>query len=457
MKNKMFLAVPLFAAACASVPAPETAIPEATGYSFPASDGMLATTGLSSAWFDTAVTGELAPLLARAEETNPAIRQQEQRVAQAQASLKSAEAARWIDVALTGNISESYNLDTETSSDSGRAALGLGLPLDVNGRLRTLRNAARYNLHAAEARYDQTRNNTLRDLSISVIDAAEAAMLQDLIEAQIENSETLLHLTELRFAQGQASIVDVLQQRDQIASLEQQLPPLRTTRLSAIDRIATATGTPPAADDEPALLAEIPAIAAVSEWPETNQLVMTRPDLRASVEDLHAANAGYTAAVLNRLPSFSLSSSAASSLASGNATEIVSATLSGALTVFDSGATSAAIDRSRAQYEESAIVLLQSWLNALAEINGLISQENEGLENIRLTEERLETSRQLLESARRRYRQGASDYLPVLNALSSIQTQERRLISLEAQQARIRIRLHAALGLPGETNSERTI
>ena len=135
----------------------------------------------------------------------------------------------------------------------------------------------------------------------------------------------------------------------------------------------------------------------------------------------------------------------------------MTATVSGALTVFDSGAKDAAIDFSRAQYEESGILLLQDWLDALAEINGLISRENEGLENIRLTEERLETSRQLLESARRRYRQGASDYLPVLNALSSIQTQERRLINLRAEQARIRIRLHAAIGLPAETMTERTI
>ncbi|NHK26820.1 TolC family protein [Parvularcula flava] len=448
-------------AACTSVPPADDLVPDAGLYAFPAAaeDGVTAEAPLAqtSTWYETAVSPDLATLLGIAAEQNPAIRIQAKRVEQAEANLQSAEANRWIDVVLTGSGSAEYDLDTNDSSDSQRASLGLDLPLDVTGRLRTLRNAARYNLYTSLATYDQTRNTALRDLSLNVVNASEASLLYRLIEEQIETSRTLLQLTELRFAQGQASIVDVLQQRDQIASLEQQLPPLRANRVTAIDAIATATGTPPAEDDMPALLADIPDITPVATWPQANTLLDTRPDLRASVYALQADNAAYTAAILNRLPSFNLSGSAVSSLVSGNASEFVTATVSGALTVFDSGAKDAAIDFSRAQYEESGILLLQDWLDALAEINGLISQENEGLENIRLTEERLETSRQLLESARRRYRQGASDYLPVLNALSSIQTQERRLINLKAEQARIRIRLHAAIGLPAETMTERTI
>jgi len=448
-------------AACTSVPPADDMVPDAGAYAFPAAqtEGEAGTTALvlNTPWYEASVTPDLARLLQVATEQSPAIRIQAKRLEQARANLQAAEANRWIDVVLTGNASAEYDLDTNDSSDSQRASLGLDLPLDINGRLRTLRNAARYNLYTSAATYEQTRNTTLRDLSLNVVDASEASLLYRLIEEQIETSRTLLQLTELRFAQGQASIVDVLQQRDQIASLEQQLPPLRASRVTAIDAIATATGTPPARDDTPALLADIPDIAPVSSWPQANMLIDTRPDLRASVYSLRADNAAYTAAILNRLPSFNLSGSAVSSLVSGNASEFVTATVSGALTVFDSGAKDAAIDFSRAQHEESGILLLQDWLDALAEINGLISRENEGLENIRLTEERLETSRQLLESARRRYRQGASDYLPVLNALSSIQTQERRLINLRAEQARVRIRLHAAIGLPAETMTERTI
>lgn len=452
-------------AACTSVPPADDLLPDAGLYSFPAAQpetqagtaGSTAPVSATSPWYETAVAPDLATLLQIAAEQSPAIRIQAKRVEQAEASLQSAEANRWIDVVLTGNASADYDFDSNDSTDSQRASLGLDLPLDVNGRLRTLRNAARYNLYTSLASYDQTRNTALRDLSLNVVDASESALLYRLIEEQIDTSRTLLQLTELRFAQGQASIVDVLQQRDQIASLEQQLPPLRATRVSAIDAIATATGTPPAEDDMPALLADIPVITPVAAYPQANTLLDSRPDLRASVYALRADNADYTAAILNRLPSFNLSGSAVSSLVSGNASEFVTTTISGALTVFDSGAKDAAIDLTRAQYEESGILLLQDWLDALAEINGLISRENEGLENIRLTEERLETSRQLLESARRRYRQGASDYLPVLNALSSIQTQERRLINLQAEQARIRIRLHAALGLPAQTMTERTI
>ncbi|MBD0427064.1 TolC family protein [Aquisalinus flavus] len=448
--------------ACTSVPPANDMVPDAGQYSFPAAatetrPGSLDQSSLSSPWYEAAVAPELASLLQIAAEQSPAIRIQAKRVEQAEANLQSAEASRWIDVVLSGNASADYDLDSNDSTDSRRAALGLDLPLDVSGRLRTLRDAARYNLYTSAATYDQTRNTELRDLSLNVIDASESALLYRLIEEQIETSRTLLQLTELRFAQGQASIVDVLQQRDQIASLEQQLPPLRANRVSAIDAIATATGTPPAEDDMPALLADIPVITPVDAYPQADVLFDTRPDLRASVYALRADNATYTAAILNRLPSFGLSGSAVSSLVSGNASEFVTATVSGALTVFDSGAKDAAIDFSRARYEESGILLLQDWLDALAEINGLISSENEGLENIRLTQDRLETSRQLLESARRRYRQGASDYLPVLDALSSIQTQERRLINLQAEQARIRIRLHAALGLPAQTMTERTI
>ena len=445
-------------AACTHVQPVEEKLPPGDSAGYPALGAPLPDTGAPATapgtWYETALPADLEALLATAAMQSPDLRIEAQRVVQAEAALQAAEANRWIDVLLTGNVGTRYNTDSGDTTDSGQAGLSLDMPLDVSGRLRTLRNAARYDLAAAEANYDFTRNTTLRDLAISAVDAAEAARLQRLIEAQIETSETLLNLTELRFAQGQASIVDVLQQRDQIASLEQQLPPLRATRTAALDTIATATGVPPTAENA-AAFADIPLIAAPQAFPAADRLVETRPDLRRSVSNLQSSNAIYTAALLNRLPSFSLSSTAAHDLVTGDAAGFVSATLSGALTVFDSGSKSAAIKRSGAQYEEFGTVLLRDWLAALAEIDTLIAQEREGLESIRLTEERLETANQLLDSARRRYRQGASDYLPVLNALSSIQSQEQRLIGLRASQARLRIRLHAALGLPPTAEADR--
>ena len=58
----------------------------------------------------------------------------------------------------------------------------------------------------------------------------------------------------------------------------------------------------------------------------------------------------------------------------------------------------------------------------------------------------IDTARQALEEAGNRYRNGLTDYLPVLTQLLSVQGLERDLIRKKAELLATRVRLYRALG-----------
>ena len=130
----------------------------------------------------------------------------------------------------------------------------------------------------------------------------------EVIQAQLEINETLQKLTSLRFGQGQSSIVDVLQQQEQLEETQARVPQaeFRIGQLEyAMDVLLGRTpgqealvnssdlGRPP----------ELPAIGIPS------QLLTQRPDLRAAQKRVLALDYDVGAAVANQLPSLVLGGS----------------------------------------------------------------------------------------------------------------------------------------------------
>ncbi|MEE4662215.1 MAG: TolC family protein, partial [Halieaceae bacterium] len=407
----------------------------------------VATRQSANPWWQDALQPAVAGPIDTLLRDNPAIRIAAQDVAAQQARLDEAEAQRWLDVEASAS-SRGQRTD-DVGSDTLRLGLDARLPLDLSGRLAQTRDAAAFELAQRLAELEQVRLQQVQDYLLSHIDAAEASQRLALLAQQLESAGTLLRLTELRFAQGLASSVDVLQQREQLAALRLEPNKTELRRRIASNRLAALLAqTPDLGTDAPTAL---PRIAAVFPVRRPAELLQRRPDLLARQAALAASDRRYEAALREKLPALDLDSGALLQLASGDASRLLYIALEASASLFDSGRLDARAAARRAELERSGIEYLQAWLQAVRETEDLLHTLQAVRTQVALSEQRNRVATELFEASRRRYERGVSDYLPVLAALRTLQQQQRDHLALQAEQLRVIVRLHSAMGLPGPT------
>ncbi len=381
---------------------------------------------------------------------NPAIKIAQSRQSEAIANKDNLDAGFMPQVDIGARTSRSRNGNEDTTSAAStrqvtKGSVDLRIPIDVFGQRSAASEAAGYLVLQTTADLEDTRLGVMRDVLVSAIDAAEQSQLQILNARQLETNRTSEKLTKLRYTKGRANIVDVLQQKDLVASLKQEAPALQVGRRNALDALSLLAGKMPGSVEMESFK-ELPAIPDTQVYVSPYGLLNSRPDMRALKAGLDAADSRLAAAIRNRLPSFEFSSSAVATLASGDMSSVISGTLSAVFTLFDGGAKKAAIRAERAALAERGAVYIQAWLSAVVEVDGLLAEKKRRAVEYDLAVARLDNARKLHSAAERRYRLGASDYLPVLSAKRTIEQQERSLLSLRASLMRARVRLHTAMG-----------
>lgn len=397
-------------------------------------------------WWRRAVDDGLGAWVDAGIAVNPVLRRLQAEVDAARARLDQAEADTGPEVTLGADAALQKTSGSDTT-DSRSAAIDARVPLDINGALARRAEAARFAWQAGVEDVAQLRSDLARDLLLAAVDAAEAHQLGELLDAQQGVLEKLLALVELRFGLGLASSVDVLQQRDQLAALRQQLPAALLTREQALNRVRLAGNIPPGRPvgtdliDVPAIDDHFPSSAPV-------ELLERRALLRAARARLAAADARFAEALAARWPSLSLSGGVLQRVVSGDAGTLISAALDAAFSLFDSGAQRAVAAEQRALLAAAGEQYLAAWFEAALTADDQMREIVSLQRRIALSENRLETAQALLEATRRRYERGISDYLPVLEALRGLQQQQRDHLALQAGLARARLRLHHALGDP---------
>ena len=431
--------------ACAVAPQrPAPPVPDsATVFSveYP-SDSAAAT--LDGPWWRRALDASTAGAIERALQANVPLRRAAADVSAARAALSQAEATAGPSIDATADAGV-QKASGERRTNSRSIGVAAALPLDINGSIASTIDAARASLQATIADAGQLRSDYARDLLLATIDGAEARQRQVLLTAQTDLATRLLRLIELRFTQGLASSVDVLQQRDQLVSLRQQMPLATLDAQTADNRIRRIAGLVPQADSELAV-SRLPRVTAEFAAVEPAALLARRPGLRAAQARIEAADARFANALADRWPSLSLSAGGLSRVLAGDATTLINAALDASLTLFDSGRKIAIAEQRRAELVAAGEQLLDDWINAVAEADDLLLTETSLRQRIELSLQRLQTGQDLLDAAQRRFERGVSDYLPVLEALRSLQQQQRDKLVLEADLARTRVRLHHALG-----------
>ncbi|WP_233843771.1 efflux transporter outer membrane subunit [Dyella sp. 2HG41-7] len=330
--------------------------------------------------------------------------------------------------------------------------LALSYDFDVFG-------AARHGVEQTAAQVDQQSyefDAAKRALAANIVIAAiNAASLQEQLTTS-ERLATLAHqqtdISEHARQLGAASQDDVLALRQQAASIDTSLPPLRAQAERARHALAVLMGRTP--DQAPANL----TLAQLSLPPNVplsvpSDLLRQRPDVLAAEAAVHAASAKVGVATANMFPHISLSASLGSAAFKPSnlftsAGSIWSAGLSLTQPIFHGGELIAQRKAAIADYNAAISNYQQTVLNAFQNVADTLTALNQDALTLQAAQDQAAAAQQSFANTDARYRLGAISYPS--KVLSEQHWQSAALTEIQARASRLTdtAALFQAMGVP---------
>jgi multidrug efflux system outer membrane protein len=329
---------------------------------------------------------------------------------------------------------------------------GIGLvsnyEVDLWGRIRSQHEAALLDVDASGADLHTAMVTIAAEVADRWVRIVSQRLQRQLLEKQLENNLTFLDLIELRFRKSMVSALDVYQQRQTVENVRAKIPLVEAELQLLSHELAVLLGRLPRSDLG-LVQKEIPVIDPLPAVGLPADLLANRPDVRAAGMRLTAAKWQVAAARANRLPALRLTARAEygySDFILLFDEWLLNLVANLTVPLFNAGSLAAEVDRTRAQVDENLWVYRRTVLTAIKEVEDAMVSETRQREHIMGLEAVKTASRRGLEEAIGRYRNGLSDYLPVLTQLLVVQDLERDLINQRAQLVRYRVGLFRALG-----------
>ncbi|SIN95286.1 efflux transporter outer membrane subunit [Halodesulfovibrio marinisediminis] len=407
-------------------------------------------------WWKNFNSAELNALIEKALSDNFTINVAYARLKQASANLKRAGADQYPTLDLTGGAkagrtgSKAGTGKPSKYDDTQQYQLGAAAAyeLDLWGRIKAQRSASEQQFYATQADLDAAAVTVAASVAETWVDLLRVRQEIAILNEQIENNKKRLEFQELRFINGIAESVDVLQQRQILASSQSELPLLIAKEQVLLNALSVLIGSTPL--ERPTIIQkELPELIALPTTGLPSDLLINRPDVRSSGFKLFSAEWSVAEARANRLPQFTLNANAAfqSSVAAVLFNNWV-ATLAGNVMqpLLDGGLRASEVERTRAVVEERTAQYSDTVSKAIQEVEDALVNEEQQQEYLRLISAQKDATAKTLEDAQLRYLQGQSGYLPLLQEVLNVQSLERQMILQQAELIKLRITLYRALG-----------
>ncbi|MGZ4982446.1 MAG: TolC family protein, partial [Methylobacter sp.] len=195
----------------------------------------------------------------------------------------------------------------------------------------------------------------------------------------------------------------------------------------------------------------IPAIPAQVNIGLPSELALRRPDIREAQANLHKALANIGMATADFYPRFTLSGSAGlqalrlKDLANWSALQYAIGP-SIILPIFQGGRLVSTLELRQAEHQQAAIAYRNTILTAWHDIDNSLSAYNEAQRRQQALLAALQSNTEALNLKQQRYRQGVTDFLPVLQAKAMRLQAEQSEIDGASTTATNMVALYKALG-----------
>lgn len=409
-------------------------------------------------WWKRYNDPQLNALITRALEHNADLQLASARVAEARASLGGTQAEQY--PLISGNASAA-RLDAGDSPLTGGKAIEsysvapvLSFEVDLWGRLANATEAARQQLLAEEANARAIRLAVIAETAsdyFAVLSLNEQIVIT---KRTIATREKAVGLQRKLFKEGDTDELTVRQAESELQAVQAELPSLEEKQQQRTNALSVLTGATPAELFSPDQLAN----AKNSSLPQTpslpsltpEQVVAGRPDITRAEHQLAGSNAQIGVARAAYLPRLSLTgllgfqSGDIGNLFSHSATSLAAGTLAGP--ILDFGRARSQIEVSEARQKQAYIAYEQTVRIAFKEIMDALTGYRKNGERLEAQEARVKTLQRSAQLAHRRFDEGISNYLDVLDAERNLYQVETA--SIETRRARLQtsVDLYKALG-----------
>ena len=364
--------------------------------------------------------------------------------------LYEALAQMGVEIESPDSSSSGQSADFADTVYNGSASATLNLPVDLWGVGVQNFVAGRWDARASAIAADSLRLTVTTSVARAWLDVVSGGARVVLLDEQIRSAESILELTVLRHERGEASALDVLQQRQQLATTRSLLPQSRALLRISEQQLAILLGRS-ASERVEVLTTEMPALPAQPAIGTPAQLVERSPAVLSAAAQLAAARHREQASWRASLPSLAVSASYGPQFynfdgENWDSDSFWSTGVSASLPIFQSGAALNGIRASRAGADAAGHSLQAAALTAVQQVEAALSLEAERI----LQQEQaalVRTAAQLsLEAALEQYRSGLINHIPVIAAQQSLLSAELSALQADRDLLDARIQLHAALG-----------
>jgi NodT family efflux transporter outer membrane factor (OMF) lipoprotein len=408
-------------------------------------------------WWRAFGNDELDGLIAKALESSPDIRIAELRVAQARARSDQARAGSLPTI--TGVVQPT--VQAPKTSDVGTVSIGdpftvyqgflkIDYRLDVWGEQSAIEESA--TLRVAQAKFDKA--NAVRLVTTNVASAyINYLLLNDRLRVAREIERVLGEMHQAvdnRFANRDATILELEQQRSGLYALRATIPVLEQQREQLGSEIFGLVGAVPGSiklSDKGLDALFLPGFN--EEMPSA--VVFRRPDVRAVEARLQAAGADVDVARARLMPSVNfggqvgLASQALSTLINPQSI-FWNALSSVAVTLFDSGRRNSEVAFSKAVYEEMSETYLRTIYQATREIENSLSGVQNSQLQVRSQGEAAQATRRAWGVVVKAYDLGAADVMTLLDTERAYYKLQEDYLRARMEHLRSFITLCHALG-----------
>jgi NodT family efflux transporter outer membrane factor (OMF) lipoprotein len=403
-------------------------------------------------WWTTFHDPTLDSLIQRAVASNLSLEAATQRIRAARASVGVVSAGLWPGVNANADYTRSGGGGRQPWESQWHAGLDAAWEVDIFGGVRRSVEAANANLQASvEDRRDvlvTLLGEVASDYIILRGQQQQIIIAQENLDAQQRNAV----LTRDKQTLGTGTELDVVQAESQVASTTAVIATLEASEQQTIDALSVLLGQPPRALAEELQPREkVPVPPEVLPVGLPSDLLRRRPDIRRAERQLAAQTAAIGVATADLFPKFSLTGTFGfqarridliGNWNNSNWSFGPSATWA----IFDAGRIWSNIEVQNATAAEAMTAYRQTVLSALQEVQDVLvsyAQEQHRREALARS---VDLNQRAVELATRRYKQGLTDFLAVLDAERNLFASQDALVQSDRAVGTDAVALYKALG-----------
>lgn len=432
-------------AALTTISCPHRARPTRVPFEVPARFSSGGSGAPPNRWWTAFKEPHLDRLVSKALAGNLSLRVAWDRLDQARAVMRKAGAALYPKLDAGGAVSGT--LSSGGHSVSGTLELAASYEVDLWGRVRATRSAARLDAFASK----QILRAVAISLSAEVVNTwlrlQDALAQKALLVEQLALNRRVLKLVVYTFRQGQGQAADVLQQQQLVESAQGSLAQVSAAVQVFRHQIAILLGRAPVGKTGLARR-PLPALPALPATGLPSELLRRRPDVRSAFYKVKAADRRVAAAVADRYPRLSIA--AGGSVTGGFNGQLFRTWLANLAAnllapLFDGGERRAEVQRARAAWSEALNSYGQTVLVALREVEDALTRERHQRRYLASLDRQLRLSTAVVAQTRYNYLNGADSYIRVLYALIHHQSLQRGRLLAQRTLLEYRVSLYRAL------------